>query len=272
MKLSTRKISLIAILVAFYYIISLLPGIPILGVAAPTIGLGAAIATIFGIMLGPYLGFLAALLSAVTALVLSPSSFILGAPFLLSPPMNALVSGFVFKSSNLSTESPKYKNGWIVAFIVLGFLALAFWATPLCQPINSYVFIANGTVTSVHKVNTIPTYYIGIAANFDKIIAWLLIIPTILIAKKFSTTQKRTFAFFFLLAFVGNQSDASVGNLIFALPFVYKGIFGYSTEAVRLLFLISPLYYPAVRIFQSLIAAIVCVPLVRALRTRGWNL
>jgi uncharacterized membrane protein len=254
MKLSTRKISLIAILVAFYYVASLLPGVPIPGLAGTSIGLGATIASIFGIMLGPYLGFLTGFLGAFTALILSPGGMsIFGVPFLLSPPMNALVTGLIFKSTNLSTESSKYKKGWVAAFIILGLLNLLFWATPLCQPIGTY-------------------YYIGIAANFDKIIAWLLIVPTILMARNFSATQKRTFAFFFLLAFIGNQSDAAVGNLIFALPFVYKGIFGFSLDAVRVLFLLSPIYYPVVRIIESLIAALIAVPLVRALKARGWNL
>jgi len=254
MRLSTRKISLIAILTAFYYIASLLPGVPIIGIGAPTIKLEAALASIFGIILSPYLGFLTGLLGSVTAWILPPGSgSILSAPFLLSPPINALVTGLIFKSSNLSTESSKYRKGWVIALIILGFLNVLFWATPPCQPIDKY-------------------YYIGIAANWDKIVAWLLIVPTILIARKFSSMQKRTFAFFFLLAFIGNQADAALGNLIFALPFVYGGVYGLNLEVVRWLFLVSPFYYPAVRIFQSLIAALIAVPLVRTLKARGWNL
>lgn len=254
MKLSTREISLLTILAAFYYLSSLLPGVPIIGIPEPKIELEATIASIFGIIVGPYLGFLAGLVGAVTAWILPPGSTNpLSAPFILCPAVNALVTGFIFKNSKLSTQSLVFRRGGVIALAILGTLNIVFWITPPCQPIEKY-------------------YYVGLAASWDKIIALLLIVPTILIARKFSSSLKGVFTFFFLLAFIGNQADAALGNFIFALPFVYEGIYQLNLEIVRWLFLVSPFYYPAVRIFQALLAAFLAVPLVRALKSRGWTI
>jgi len=51
---------------------------------------------------------------------------------------------------------------------------------------------------------------------------------------------------------------------------VYNGIFGLNVEAVRWLFLVSPFVYPAIRIIQAVLAAIVAVPLVKALKNAEW--
>ena len=85
--LTTKNVALIAIFAALYYVLSLLtfnisaPGIP-----QVQIGLFAFAASVFGLVLGPYLGTLAALLGAIVAWTLPPSGMApYGLPFLPFP-------------------------------------------------------------------------------------------------------------------------------------------------------------------------------------------
>jgi len=237
MKLTTKNIALMAVFAALYYVSSLIsPFIPAVGVPEITIKLEALLASIFGLLMGPYLGFFTALLGALVAWILPPSGGIsYGLPFLLAPPLNALVVGFIF-----------YKK-WKYAFVVLAALILAFWFLPPSQPLSEF-------------------WYVSLATTWDKIIALALIFPVVKLAK-FKSLKLQPL-FYFLLAFIGNQADNMWGADIFAVPTVYGGIFGINgIEDVRFLFVVSPFIYPAIRIIQSIIAAIIAVPLVKALES-----
>ena len=237
MKLTTKNIALMAIFAALYYVASLIsPFIPAVGVPEITIKLEALIASIFGLLMGPYLGFLTALLGAFVTWILPPSGGIsYGLPFLLSPPLNALVVGFIF-----------YKK-WKYAFAVLASLIVVFWFLPPSQPLSEF-------------------WYVSLATTWDKIIALALIFPVVKLAK--FKSMKLQPLFYFLLAFIGNQADNMWGADIFAVPIVYEGIFSpLNLQEVRVLFVVSPFIYPAIRIIQSIIATIIAVPLVKALES-----
>ena len=79
-------------------------------------------------------------------------------------------------------------------------------------------------------------------------------------------------AFFFILAFVGNQVDNMWGSFIFATPMVYASPFfgGMTTEIVRGLFVLSPFAYPAIRLVQAFIAMLIAVPLMQTLQGTPW--
>jgi hypothetical protein len=162
-----------------------------------------------------------------------------GMPFLLSPPLNALVTGLIY-----------YKK-WKAGFVVFGFLIIAFLFTPPVQPLSQY-------------------FYVGIAVLWDKIIALLLILPCTKLAKKLSTPKNSPFLYF-LLSFIGNQADNMWGSLAFATPVVYEGVFGFPLDAVRVAFVVSPFVYPAIRIVQAVIATIIAVPLMKALSGTAWR-
>jgi hypothetical protein len=112
--------------------------------------------------------------------------------------------------------------------------------------------------------------YVAALVIWDKIIALLLIIPTVKFAKRLSLSQKLIPLLFFLLAFIGNQADNMWGSLVFAVPAVYNGIYGLNLETTRFLFTLSPLAYPAIRIIQAVIAAIIAVRLIHRLKKLGW--
>ena len=241
MRITTKNLALIAIFAALYYVLSLItPYVPAIGVPDIKISLEALIATIFGIVLGPYLGAATAFLGTFVAFTLPPIGMApTSLPFLLSPPINALISGLIF-----------YKK-WKFGFAVFTVLIVAFLFTPPVQPLTE-------------------NYTVAAAVLFDKIIALLLILPLVKFAKHLSSGNKVAI-FYFILAFVGNQADNMWGSFIFATPVVYSGIFGIGdVSTVRYLFLLSPFAYPAIRLVQAFIAMLIAVPLMQTLRGTPW--
>lgn len=238
--MSSRNIALIAVFAALYYILSLIsPKIPSIGVPGLSIQLEALMASIFGFLLGPYLGALTAFLGACVAWILPPASMNpAGAPFLLSPPLNALIVGFIF-----------YRK-WKWAFASLSLLIIAFVFLPPSQPLLSY-------------------YYVPVAVLWDKVIAVLLIIPIVILSRK-SSNQAGAAMLFFLISFIGNQADNMWGADIFAVPTVYANIFGMPLEAVRVAFIVSPFIYPAIRFVQAIFVTVIVVPVMSALKNTAW--
>jgi ECF transporter S component (folate family) len=239
MKITSRQIALMAIFAALYYVLSLItPYVPALGIPEIRISLEALIATIFGLVLGPYLGAVTAFLGAFVSFTLT-GMFPTNIPFLLSPPLNALVSGFIF-----------YKK-WKIGFAVFAVLIIAFLFTPPVQPLTDY-------------------WYVAVAVLFDKVIALLLMLPLVMFAKQLAIGKAA--AFYFILAFVGNQVDNMWGSFIFATPIVYGSPFfgGLDAAAVRGLFLFSPFAYPAIRLAQAFIAMLIAVPLMQTLKGTPW--
>jgi hypothetical protein len=193
------------------------------------------VATLFGIILGPYLGTASALLGAVVSWALTGMSP-LGLPFLLSPPLNAFVSGAIY-----------YKK-WKLAPIPFIVIMIAFLFTP---PVTSF-----------------GSAQIAIWVLWDKIIALALILPLAVFRKQLSKGQG--VGLFFLLAFIGNQADNIWGSFVFALPQVYNGIFGMQLVDVQVAFLGSPFLYPAIRILQAFLITLIAVPLIRVLNGTNW--
>jgi hypothetical protein len=239
--LTTKKVALLAIFAALYYVLSLLtfnisaPGIP-----QVQISLFALVASVFGLVLGPYLGTLAAFLGAFVAWTLPPSGMApYGFPFLLSPPINAFVTGAIF-----------YKK-WKIAFIAFAALIAAFFFTPPVQPLAENLSIVA-------------------AVLIDKIFALLLIIPLIKFRDQLASSEKGIYAFYLILGFIGNQADNMWGTLAFSVPTVYNGIFGQDLSAVRFGFLVSPFFYPVLRLIQAFGVMFIAVSLMRTLKGTPW--
>jgi len=237
---SALNLAFVAVFAALYYVLSILSlYVPAIGLPEITISLTAFIASVYGILFGPGYGALTAFIGAFVSWVLPPGSgSIFGLPFLLSPPLNAATVGLI------------YSKRWKEAAGVMALLIFVFWFTLPVTPISQYA-------------------YVGVAVTFDKIIALALIPPVAFLLRR-ASSAKVLFITFFLLAFVGNEADNMWGALAFAFPVVYNGIFGLNVETVRFLFLINPFVYPAIRIIQAILAAVVAVPLVRALKSAGW--
>lgn len=236
-------VTLVAVFAALYVVLSILPSFPVLGLPEMEIHLEASIASVFGMLLGPYLGALAAFIGTIAAFFYGGASpFDL--PFIFNPAFNALIVGLIFR------------NKWKSAFALFAVVIAAFWLTPVSNPINENQLMI-------------------MAATFDKIVALLLIVPVAMMLKtgglKLEKAEPKllgiSFTVVFLASFVGNQADSALGVLLFAVPPVYEGIFQLNLEITRSLYVISPLVYPALRILQAFIAMWIGLPLIKALKT-----
>jgi hypothetical protein len=239
--LTSKNLALVAIFAALYYVLSLLTfNISAPGVSQVQISLFALVASVYGLVLGPYLGTLAAFVGAFVAWTLPPSGMTLyGFPFLLSPPINAFVTGSIY-----------YKK-WKLAFVAFMLLIIAFLFTPPVQPVAENSIIAA-------------------AVLFDKVFALLLILPLVKFAGKLASSEKGLYAFYLVLGFIGNQADNMWGTLAFSLPTVYDGIFSLPLDAVRAGFLVSPFFYPILRLIQASAVMFIAVSLMRTLKGTPW--
>ena len=246
--MKSRTVALVAVFAALYSVLSLLlSDVPCIGIPEVTIDLGAAFASISGAVLGPYAGGLAALIGTLIAYAWGGGG-LAGLPFILCPAMNAITVGLMFRKK------------FVAAAAVMAALVVSFWFTPVAQPVGEH-------------------WVVGLAATFDKMIALALIAPTAWMMKRSGAlpgeggrvkVSALTFAQLFVVAFIGNEADNALGNTVFALPIVFNGVYGLMLKNVRMLFVASPFVYPAVRVIQALLAAVMGLPLMKALEAGGW--
>jgi len=121
-RLSTINVAFLAIFIALSVIvIKLVPGIPIVGVPGSEIKFDAAIAPVYGMVIGPYLGFLAALIGG---LLTSGNPFTFLTSF--APAVSAMVAGFL--TSGKVAEKVRVP-AWIAAAVILGALIAGWYLT-----------------------------------------------------------------------------------------------------------------------------------------------
>jgi uncharacterized membrane protein len=247
MRIRTQHIALMAIFAALFYVLSFIAPIQIpTGIGTIEINFSALIASVFGLVLGPYLGAASALLgSTVTWALTGMSPY--NAPFILAPMFNALIVGFIF-----------YKK-WKYAVVTFSIMIIAFAFTPPVFPLTGQTVLAGVAVNN---------WFMYAATVFDKIIAVLLIIPVAFLGKKMSLAYGS--AFFFILGFIGNEADNMFGTLVYATPPVYSGIFNFPLDFVQAGLLVSPFLYPAIRLVQALIVMLIAVPLMSVLKKTNW--
>jgi len=131
-RLSTRDVALVAVFAALSVVVcKVVPGIPIVGVPDASIKFDAALAPIYGLILGPYLGFLAALIGGFVA---AGSVFSILTSFCTA--VSALVAGLLTRE-RYSVRKHNV-NGWVLAAVILGVLILGWYATWVGQRAPSY--------------------------------------------------------------------------------------------------------------------------------------
>lgn len=123
LQLSSRDVALMAIFAALSAVVArVVPGIPIIGLSGASIKFDGALAPIYGMIIGPYLGFLAGL---VGGLIVADDPFSVLTSF--NTAISAFVAGFIVQSVNASEE--KRVQGWMIASAVVGLLLLGWYAT-----------------------------------------------------------------------------------------------------------------------------------------------
>jgi len=126
-KLSARDVAFVAVFAALSAIVcEVVPGIPIVGYSGASIKFDASLAPIYGLVIGPYLGFLAGFIGGV---VVADNWFSVFTSFCTAT--SALVAGLLTQKNYRSGDHSI--KGWVVATAVLGLLILAWYATSVGQ-------------------------------------------------------------------------------------------------------------------------------------------
>jgi hypothetical protein len=121
-RLSTRDVALMTIFIALSFIIcKFIPGIPIVGVPDAQIKFDAVLAPLYGMIIGPYLGFLAALMGGLVA---AGNPFTVLTSFCTA--ISAMVAGFL-TIEEVSKGDRIY--GWQVSALILATLIGSWYAT-----------------------------------------------------------------------------------------------------------------------------------------------
>lgn len=153
-ELSAKNVALLTIFAALSFIIcKFIPGIPIVGVPDASIKFDAAVAPLYGMIIGPYLGFLAALIGGLIAA---------GSPFSVLTSFCTAISAMVAGFLTLDRISKNSKiQGWPMSAVILGFLIAGWYATWVGQKAIFYpvlhfaglfaILITRGWVANVFK-------------------------------------------------------------------------------------------------------------------------
>ena len=244
LELSTKNVALLAIFASLSLIIcKFVPGIPVVGIPDASIKFDAAIAPIYGMVIGPYLGFLAALIGGLLAA---------GSPFSIltsfCPAVSAMVAGFL--TSNKISKNSKIP-GWPISAVILGALIAGWYVTwigqqALLYPILHFaglfaILITRGWIAGSFKEIGVkkenwqfkPTHilsgmillvlgyiftkpYLNESLPLNYFSLPLYIIAAILILYGIFGTSRFSFiSSVFLASYCGIMADHMLGNLIF---------------------------------------------------------
>ena len=154
-KLSTREITYTAIFAALSVIVcKVVPGIPIIG-GSGSIKFDAALAPMYGILIGPYLGALAALVGGLVA-----AGGYLSILTSFCTAISALVAG-VLTQKNFELHGYKIK-GWNIAFLVILLLVLGWYITWVGKEAPLYpIFHIFGLIITLTSHGWIAETFLG---------------------------------------------------------------------------------------------------------------
>ncbi|MEM2321094.1 MAG: ECF transporter S component [Candidatus Bathyarchaeia archaeon] len=121
MKINAKEVALISVFAALQLIISRLPGIPIYGVAEGRIEPQLILMPVMGLILGPWVGGLAAFIGNFIAWLIPTTTFF-GMLMLPTVPIGTIVCGSLSRSGN--------KSDWKLAAAILALLNLLWYLSP----------------------------------------------------------------------------------------------------------------------------------------------
>lgn len=237
--ISTKQIALTAIFAALYAVLRAIPTVPMIGVPGASFSLSDILAPIYGIILGPYVGGLSVLIGTFTAMSVKPPVF-LGLDFLPGF-VNAVALGFLVRRK------------WLPVIALNITLLLAFVLNPLTL---TFVNIPVGNTGFAF-----PFIWLHIAALI------VLISPLGLKATQWAETLKSTKAIagFAILAFIGTMMQHLTGGILYENIFVYVTNF-MTPQSLALRWQVVFFLYPWERLILIVLAVVVGVPLIRALK------
>lgn len=237
--ITTKQIALTAVFAAIYAVFRMIPTVPMIGVAGASFSLADILAPLFGIILGPYVGGASVLIGTFVAMPVKAPIF-LGLDFLPGF-VNAVALGFLVRRK------------WLPVIGLNIVLFLAFVLNPLTLIL---VPITLGNISFVF-----PFMWLHIAALI------VLISPLSLKATQWvdSVKPKIAVAGFAILAFIGTMIQHLIGNILYENIFVTVTNF-MTPEALTLRWQVVFFLYPWERLVLIVLAVLIGVPLIRALK------
>ncbi len=238
---NTKAIAAIAIFAALYSVIRLIPMGPMIGFSA-SFSVSDALAPIYGIILGPYLGGASVLLGTFLAMAMGKPMIFMGLDFLPAF-VNVVAIGFLIRKK------------WIPA-ILLNLVLLAIFVV---NPLTTRFFDVTFGSSSI----AVPFFWLHIVALI------VLISPLGYKAGSWVKSLKPVFLTIGVatLAFAGTLMQHLTGNILTEVVSVqFTGVLTPET-LTAVVWPAAFVLYPWERIALVVLSIIIGVPLVKALKT-----
>lgn len=241
----SNSIMLVASLAAVYTILRIIPTFPLLGIPGAYFSVSDVIASLYGILLGPYLGPLSIILGTFIGYFAGKPPVFLGLDFLPAA-INSIVVGYVMRG--------KRKYSVIIYLILLVLFFIHPYAPRMIQ--------------------------IGLSYGEDSLkfpFVWMHLIGLIILVSPVGThisklinekSIKMSAIGFLLLSLIGTLSQHLMGNLLFSsiiLPTL-------SVEAANTIWWGIFWVYPIERVIIVILSVIIGLPIIRTLGTSIFNI
>ena len=241
----TRTLMLIASFAVVYTLLRILPTFPMLGVSGASFSVADAIAPIYGIILGPFVGVLSVVVGTFLAFALGRPVIFLGLDFLPAA-VNVLVVGLLVW------------RRWVTSAAINVIVLLLFLVNPFTLLIVSV---------------SIP----GLNVQFYAPFAWMHFLALIML---FSPLSRRAASWvtepsiarlapgIIILSLIGTLTQHATGSLLWET--VYGAVLGaIKLDAFYAIWKVIFWVYPFERTVIIIVATIIGTALVRALRRAG---
>jgi len=238
----TRLVAVVATFSVVYLIFRMIPTFAMVGVSGGTFSLADVVAPLYGIILGPYAGAISVVLGTFLAIAFGRPMFFLGLDFLPAA-VNALVVGLVLRGKRLVATA---------LYLILFFLFLVHPYTAVFVPV------------SIPSLNIHSFFFY----------AWLHVIALLVLISPLSkkagdcvrgSSLVNLAPGILILAFIGTLGQHLMGNLLYE---TILGLFvGKAPEVFRLFWNTIFWLYPFERTFITVLATIIGVPVLKALKS-----
>jgi hypothetical protein len=236
---------LVASLAAVYSVLRIIPTFPLIGVPGASFSVSDIMASLYGILLGPYLGPLSIMVGTSIGYFAGKPPVFLGLDFMPAA-INSIVVGFIMKG--------KRKYSMIIYLVLLVLFLIHPYAPRMIQINLNYAKDSFGfPFVWMHTIGLI-----------------ILVSPVGKNISRFINEKsiRMSAVGFFLLSLVGTLSQHLMGNLLFSsiiLPTL-------NVEAVNTIWWGIFWVYPIERLIIVILSMIIGVPIIRTLRTSLVNI
>lgn len=237
--MKTKTLMLIAVFSALYFVLRMIPTFPMIGVSGGSFALADILASLYGLILGPFIGGFSIIIGTFLAIAAGKPIVFMGLDFLPAL-MNALIVGLIIRRR-------------IVLSVSLNALLLALFLlhpyTAVTIPIKFSQFETRFFFPWLHLI----AFIILVSLTKSKVVDWL------------SKSLKNKIAAVSILTLIGTMAQHLTGNLLWET--IYGAFMNKAPEAFRLLWNAIFWVYPFERIFIVITATIIGVPLLKVKET-----